>query len=150
MNHNPLLKLQEFGQSIWLDYLDRRMLTSGELERLVREDGLWGVTSNPSIFNEAITGSDAYDAAIHELASQGKSAVEIYKALTVADVQDAADVLRGVYDDSGGDHGYVSLEVNPHLAYRTRETIEEARELWAALDRPNVFIKVPATRRSGP
>ena len=146
MSQNPLLNLQEFGQSIWLDDLDRRLLSSGELARLIREDGLRGVTSNPSIFNKAITGSEAYDTDIKRLASQDKSAEEIYQILTVGDVRGAADVLRGVYEESGGAYGFVSLEVNPHLAYRTQATIAEARELWAAVDRPNLFIKVPATQ----
>ena len=146
MSGNPLRQLQDYGQSIWLDDLDRTLLSSGELERMVSEDGLRGVTSNPSIFNEAISESKTYDPVIRELGSQGKSAEEIYKALVVEDVRWAADLLREVYDRSGGDHGYVSLEVNPHLAYLTQETVVEARELWAALDRPNVFINVPATR----
>lgn len=145
MGSNPLKDIQSYGQSIWLDDIRRSMLTGGDLQRLVAEDGLRGVTSNPAIFNKAISGSADYDGVIAALAGQGRSVEAIYRAVTVQDVQMAADVFRPLYDDSGGDHGFVSLEVNPHLAYRTQETVEEARELWRALDRPNVFIKVPAT-----
>jgi len=145
MGSNPLKDIQSYGQSIWLDDIRRSMLTGGDLQRLVNEDGLRGVTSNPAIFNKAISGSADYDGVIAALAGQGRSVEAIYRAVTVQDVQMAADVFRPLYDDSGGDHGFVSLEVNPHLAYRTQETVEEARELWRALDRPNVFIKVPAT-----
>ena len=145
MDSNPLKDIQSYGQSIWLDDIRRGMLTGGDLQRLVDEDGLRGVTSNPAIFDKAISGSADYDELIASLAGQGQSVDAIYRALTVEDVQMAADVFRPLYDASGGDHGFVSLEVNPHLAYRTQETIEEARELWQVLDRPNVFIKVPAT-----
>jgi transaldolase/glucose-6-phosphate isomerase len=145
MAPNPLIKVQEYGQSIWLDYIRRRMITSGELKRLIEEDGLRGVTSNPKIFDKVISGSTDYDGMIAALSRQDMSVAEIYRAVTVEDVQMTADVFRGLYESPGGDHGFVSLEVNPHLAYRTQETIEEARELWQALDRPNVFIKVPAT-----
>ena len=150
MNRNNLLKVQEFGQSIWLDYIDRRMINSGELKRLIEEDGLRGVTSNPSIFDEAIEGNQDYEEAIETMAREGRGEEEIYQALTVEDVQMAADEFRRLYETSGGAHGFVSLEVNPHLAYRTKETIREARELWRSLDRPNVFIKVPGTREGLP
>lgn len=146
MKYNPLLKLPEFGQSIWLDYLRRDMLESGELRRLIEEDGLRGMTSNPSIFWKAIDGSDDYTAAIHALADEGKSKEEIYRILTVEDVGQAADIFRPVYDKLDGADGFVSLEVNPHLARDVKGTIKEAHELWEALDRPNVFIKVPATK----
>jgi transaldolase len=145
MSSNPLKDIQTYGQSIWLDDIRRGMITGGDLQRLVAEDGLRGVTSNPAIFDKAISGSADYDGLIAALAGQGRSVEAIYRALTVQDVQMAADVFRPLYDTSGGDHGFVSLEVNPHLAYRTQDTIGEARELWRALDRPNVFIKVPAT-----
>lgn len=145
MSDNPLLRLQTFGQSIWLAYIGRHLILSGELTRLIKEDGLRGMTSNPAIFHEAIVGSQDYDDAIRELARQKKSVEEIYETLTVEDVQEAADLFRPQYDALQGRHGYVSLEVNPHLAHNTRGTIEEARRLWKALDRPNVFIKVPAT-----
>jgi transaldolase/glucose-6-phosphate isomerase len=145
MNDNPLIKLGTFGQSIWLDFLRRGMLVSGELQQLIAEDGLRGMTSNPAIFEKAIDGSHDYDGAIRTLALEGKSAKEIYQILTVEDVQQAADVFRPVYDRTGGQDGFVSLEVSPHLAHDTAGTIAEARRLWAALARSNVMIKVPAT-----
>ena len=145
MKKNPLLKLRECGQSIWQDYIRRQMIVSGELKQLVDEDGLRGVTSNPKIFDKAIAGSHDYDDAVRALALEGKEIEDIYQALTVEDVQGAADVFRPLYDGSSGRRGFVSLEVNPHLAHDTEGTIEEANRLWKALDRPNVFIKVPAT-----
>lgn len=149
-HHNPLLKIQEFGQSIWQDYIRRRLITSGDLRRLIEEDGLRGVTSNPKIFDKVIAGSHDYDDDIRAMALDGKTIREIYQALTVRDVQMGADQFRPLYDRSDGAHGYVSLEVNPHLAHDTEGTIREARELWRALDRPNVFIKVPATEAGLP
>jgi transaldolase/glucose-6-phosphate isomerase len=145
MPENPLLKLKSLGQSVWLDYIRRQMLTSGELARLINEDGLGGVTSNPAIFDQAIAGSHDYDADIQALALAGKSPGEIYEALTVADVQQAADVFRPLYEGLQGQDGFVSLEVTPHLAHDTAGTIAAARRLWGRLSRPNVFIKVPAT-----
>jgi transaldolase len=146
MKQNPLLNIQEFGQSIWQDYIQRNIILSGELKQLMDEDGIRGVTSNPSIFETAIAGSRDYDGDIHAMALEGKSVEEIYRFLTVRDVREAADVFRPMYDGSGGKNGFVSLEVNPHLARDINGTIQEARELWKALDRPNVFIKVPATK----
>jgi len=146
MTNNPLLKIQEFGQSIWLDYIRRSMITSGELKRLIEKDGLRGVTSNPSIFDKVISGSDDYDSAIHALAMEEKGIEDIYHALTVEDIRMTADVFRDLFDRSGGENGFASLEVNPHLAYDTQRTVKEARELWKALDRPNAFIKVPGTK----
>ena len=145
MKENPLLKLHSFGQSIWLDYIQRRLIDSGELQRLIEEDGLCGMTSNPDIFEKAIEGSHDYDDAVRALARQGKNVEEIYDTLTVEDVVRAADLFRPTYDRLLGRDGFVSLEVNPHLARDTHGTVAEARRLWAALDRPNVFIKVPAT-----
>jgi transaldolase/glucose-6-phosphate isomerase len=145
VKENPLLKLHSFGQSIWLDYLRRGMLVSGELQRLIDEDGLMGMTSNPSIFEKAIGGSHDYDDAIVALALEDRSVDEIYQALTVEDVQRAADIFRSVYDRTEGRDGFVSLEVSPHLAHDTEGTIAEARRLWKAVDRLNVMIKVPAT-----
>ncbi|MCG3148231.1 MAG: Transaldolase [Verrucomicrobiae bacterium] len=145
MKENPLLKLKEFGQSIWLDYTRRDLIASGALRRLIEEDGLRGMTSNPSIFEKAIAGSQNYDEDIRALALAGKDTNAVYETLSQRDVQSAADVFRPVYDTEDAKDGYVSLEVNPHLAHDTTGTIEEARRLWAALDRPNVFIKVPAT-----
>ena len=150
MKENPLLKLTSLGQSIWLDYISRQLIDSGELQRLIDEDGLRGMTSNPAIFEKAIAGSRDYDDDIRSLARQGKSIQEIYEALTVADVQRAADVFRPRFEQLHGADGFVSLEVNPHLAHDTPGTIAEARRLWAKLDRPNVFIKVPATQAGLP
>ncbi|MFN2243573.1 MAG: transaldolase family protein, partial [Anaerolineae bacterium] len=145
MQENPLVTLHSFGQSIWLDYLRRGLLTSGELQQLIDEDGLRGMTSNPSIFEKAIAGSNDYDEAIAVLALEDKGVDEIYQALTVEDVQRAADTFRPVYDRAEGRDGFVSLEVSPHLAHDTEGTMAEARRLWQALNRPNVMIKVPAT-----
>jgi transaldolase / glucose-6-phosphate isomerase len=142
---NGLRALQGHGQSPWLDYIRRGLVTSGELARLVSEDGLRGVTSNPAIFEKAIAGSSDYAAAIQELAPRCQGAKELYERLAIRDVQDAADALRGVYDETGGRDGYVSLEVSPALSRDTRGTVEEARRLWNAVDRPNAMIKVPAT-----
>jgi transaldolase len=150
MKENPLLKLRALGQSIWMDYISRHMINSGELLKLIEEDGLCGVTSNPSIFDKAIAGSRDYDDAIGTLALAGKSIEEIYQSLTVEDVQQAADIFRPTYDRLQGEDGFVSLEVNPHLAHDTQGSIAEARQLWAALNRPNVFIKVPATKEGLP
>ncbi len=145
MQENPLVKLSGCGQSVWLDYLSRHLLNSGELRRLIDEDGLGGLTSNPAIFEKAITGALDYDDDIGKLSRQGKGIQEIYETLTVSDVQQAADLFLPVFHRLEGADGFVSLEVNPHLAHDTPGTIAEARRLWAKLDRPNVFIKVPAT-----
>jgi transaldolase len=145
MQYNPLQQLAMFGQSIWLDYIRRDLIVSGELRRLIEEDGLRGMTSNPSIFEKAIAGSHDYDEDIRVMMGEGKSITAIYEALSQRDVQSAADEFRPLFDRTEGRDGYVSLEVNPHLAHDTDGTIEEARRLWADLNRPNVFIKVPAT-----
>lgn len=138
-------KLETLGQSIWLDYIRRDLITNGELRRLIEEDGLRGMTSNPSIFEKAIAESHIYDQDIRDMALKKKDVKAIYEALSQRDVQNAADEFRSVYEKTDGKDGYVSLEVNPHLAHDTKGTIEEARRLWTALNRPNVFIKVPAT-----
>lgn len=143
---NPLKQLLEHGQLPWLDDLHRKMVRGGELARLIREDGVRGITSNPSIFEKAIAQSEDYDEAIRELSAEGKSVAEIYQTLTTEDVQGAADLLRPLYDGCGGEHGYVSYEVSPHLADDTEGTLQEARMLWKRIDRPNVMIKVPATQ----
>jgi transaldolase len=145
VNENPLRRLQTYGQSVWLDYIHRRLVDSGGLKRLIDEDGLGGVTSNPNIFDKAIEGSDVYDDTIRKAALQGKSAVQIYTSLVTEDVGKAADLFRPVYDKLDGRDGFVSLEVNPHLARDISGTLDEARRLWAIVDRPNVLIKVPAT-----
>ncbi len=145
MKSNPLKQLAALGQSVWLDYIRRNLIASGELERLIEEDGLRGMTSNPAIFEKAIAESHDYDEDIQAMALAGKSVADIYEALSLGDVQSAADNFRPLYDKTDGKDGYVSLEVNPHLAHDTAGTLQEARRLWAALNRPNVFIKVPAT-----
>ena len=143
---NPLKTLQEYGQSVWLDYIRRSLITSGELQRLVEEDGLSGVTSNPAIFEKAITSSDDYSAAIANLARQEHlDAKTIFEELAILDIQAAANVLRPIYQRTHYRDGYVSLEVAPTLAHDTDGTIAEAKRLWQRLSRPNVMIKVPAT-----
>ncbi|MDD3275833.1 MAG: transaldolase [Kiritimatiellales bacterium] len=150
MKTNSLKQLGTLGQSIWLDYIRRDLITNGELKRLIEEDGLRGMTSNPAIFEKAIDESHDYDKDIRAQTLAGKDAESIYETISQRDVQSAADVFRPLYDRTDGGDGYVSLEVNPHLARNTDGTIEEARRLWKALNRPNVFIKVPATREGLP
>jgi transaldolase len=147
---NPLLKLESLGQSIWLDSISRPMLTSGALKRLIEEDGLSGVTSNPAIFEKAIAETNDYDEAIRSLAIDGKGVDEIYEHLVVHDIKLTADQLRPIYDRLEGRDGFVSLEVSPLLAHDTEGTVAEAHRLWAAVDRPNMFIKVPATTEGLP
>ncbi|HUK14487.1 MAG TPA: bifunctional transaldolase/phosoglucose isomerase [Thermoanaerobaculaceae bacterium] len=148
---NPLLELGRAGQSVWLDYIRRSFVAGGELGRLVREDGLGGVTSNPSIFEKAIAGSTDYREAIDALAGEpGLDAAGAYERLAVEDVRLAADVLLPVWTASAGGDGYASLEVSPRLAHDTAGTIAEAQRLWRELDRPNVMVKVPATREGLP
>ena len=150
MKSNPLIQLEALGQSIWLDYIKRDLFFDDKLKKLIVEDSLRGMTSNPSIFEKAIAESDDYDDDIQKMSRAGTSALEIYEALTQKDVQDAADEFRHLFETTKGLDGYVSLEVNPHLAHDTNGTIEEARRLWKALNRPNVFIKVPATKEGLP
>jgi len=145
IKENTLLKLEHFGQSIWMDFIRRGTIVSGELKQLIEEDGLGGVTSNPSIFEKAIAESHDYDEAIRALALEGKSVDQIYAALTVEDIQRTADLFRPVYDRLNGADGFVSLEVSPYLAHDTAGTIADARRLWAAVARPNAMIKVPGT-----
>ena len=145
MSGNPLVALGRLGQSPWLDFIERGLIESGELARLVREDGIRGVTSNPTIFEKAISGGSAYDAQIGVLADRGASVMEAYKELVTEDIRRAADILRPVFDASGGGDGHVSLEVDPDLAYDSRRTVERAEELFRAVGRPNVLIKIPAT-----
>src|SRR5712671_2160182 len=144
---NPLKELSaKYGQSVWLDYIRRSLIAGGELKRLVAEDGLGGVTSNPAIFEKAIDGSNDYAAAIEEISKDPHlKAKAVYEMLAVKDIQDAADVLKPVYDKANARDGYVSLEVSPDLANDTPGTLAEARRLWKAVARPNVMIKVPAT-----
>ena len=145
MSTNPLIELTKLGQSIWHDNIERKLITSGELKRLIDEDGLSGVTSNPAIFEKAIVSSDLYADQLRDTAEMGKSAQEIYEALAIQDIQMAADVLASVYDKTGGTDGFVSLECSPLLASDTRATNEETRRLWRLVDRKNVMIKIPGT-----
>lgn len=147
---NPWLELKKHGQSVWYDNLNRHLILNGELKRMVERDGVTGGTSNPSIFEKALSASDCYNEHFAALIREGKSQDEIYDALTVTDVQQSADVFRPAYEESAGGDGYASLEVSPLLAYDTRKTTEEARRLFKALDRPNVMIKIPGTQEGLP
>jgi transaldolase len=147
---NPLRELAKSGQSAWLDDLRRIWLNDGTLARLIAEDGLSGVTSNPAIFAKAIGGGAEYEHAIRELAGTGAQTGAIYEALVLEDVQRAADLLRPTYEATAGGDGFVSLEVSPHLADDTDATLTEAQRLWRAFDRPNAMIKVPGTRAGLP
>ncbi len=142
---DPVRLLRESGQSIWLDFIHRGILKSGELRRLVEQEGVSGVTSNPTIFEKAITGSKDYDDALGRLVAQGKSAAEIYEALIVEDIRAACDVLRVRFDETKGGDGYASVEVSPLLAADTAGTIQEVRLWGAAISRPNLMVKIPAT-----
>jgi transaldolase len=150
MATNPLILLGQLGQSPWYDYITRDLIASGKLARLIRDDGLQGMTSNPTIFEKAIAGSTDYDADIGRLAAAGRSPGEIFEALAVEDVRAACDVFRPLYDSSNGAHGQVSLEVSPELANDTQGTIAEAKRLWAAVGRPNAMIKIPGTEAGLP
>lgn len=145
-----LKRLQEFGQSVYMDEIRRSWLTDGTLQSLIDEDGLRGVTSNPKIFQQAIGESNDYDGAVEDLARRGAVVEQAYEELVVSDIRDACDMFRAVYDASDGRYGYVSLEVSPHLAHDTDGTLREARHLWQRLDRPNAFIKVPGTEEGLP
>ncbi|HEY7615917.1 MAG TPA: bifunctional transaldolase/phosoglucose isomerase, partial [Terriglobales bacterium] len=148
---NPLKDLLKFGQSVWLDYIRRDLMTTGELKRLIEEDGLRGMTSNPSIFEKAISGGNYYDDILNQSESnKNLDAKGRYEALAIRDIQGAADALRGVYDSTKGRDGYVSLEVSPFLARDTKGTMKEARRLWKAVGRPNIMIKVPGTAEGIP
>ena len=147
---NPLLQLGQLGQSLWYDYITRDLVASGELARLIAEDGLRGMTSNPTIFEKAIAGSHLYDEDIRRLSDQGRSAGEVFEALAVSDVQAACDAFMPLYRQSGGADGFVSLEVSPTLAHDAEGTIHEARRLWGAVARPNAMIKIPGTEAGLP
>jgi len=140
---NPLVELQQHGQSVWLDYIRRKSLLSGDVTKLIENDGLRGMTANPAIFQAAIAAGDDYDETIGRMVRAGAEPNDIYEALAVEDIQTACDQFRSVYDATDGVDGYVSLEVSPGLANDTEGTIDEARRLWAWVDRPNLMIKVP-------
>jgi transaldolase/glucose-6-phosphate isomerase len=143
---NPLKELLSYGQAMWLDYIRRDLFTTGKLKAMIADDGLRGMTSNPAIFEKAIADSSLYDDVLHSLASQkGLSATAKFEQIAIRDIQDAADALRGVYEESKFRDGYVSLEVSPYLANKTQETIDEARRLWKTVQRENVMIKIPGT-----
>lgn len=142
-------ELSVYGQSIWLDYISRPLITRGKLEDLIRL-GLRGMTSNPTIFDNAISAGNDYDERIAALAGSGKSAFEIYDDLTVKDIQDAADIFKALYEDTNRSDGYISLEINPELADKTYETVEEGRRLYHKVNRPNLMLKVPSTEAGFP
>jgi transaldolase / glucose-6-phosphate isomerase len=148
---NPLQQLLDYGQSMWLDYIRRDLFTSGKLKEMIANDGLRGMTSNPSIFEKAIADSSLYDDMLKTLAARKDlDATGRFEQLAIRDIQDAADVLRPVYEQSNFHDGYVSLEVSPYLARKTQETMDEARRLWKAANRDNIMIKVPGTAEGLP
>lgn len=144
MTTNPQ-KLYELGQSLWYDNIERRLLNNGELEAMIQRGDIYGVTSNPSIFNNAIANSKDYDEQLTELARAGRSTAEIFDELTISDIQAACDLFRPLYDSTRGGDGYVSIEVHPDLANDTEETNKEVQRLWSLVDRPNLMVKIPAT-----
>jgi transaldolase len=150
MSQNPLQRLTELGQSVWYDYIRRDLYQGPELHRLIVEDGLRGMTSNPTIFQQAIASSDLYDDDIRRLGEQGLAPAAIFEAVEVEDVSRAADAFRSVYETTGGEDGFVSIEVGPHLARDAEGSIVEARRLWKACDRPNVMVKIPGTEEGLP
>ncbi len=142
--------IHDFGQSIWLDSFDRKMMDSGELQKLIDEDGLSGITSNPSIFEKAVTSSSDYDEDIRKLSGEQKSNEEIFFGFAANDIKRAADILKPVYEAAHGTDGFVSLEVSPHLANDTDGTIKQAMQLWKTVGRKNVMIKIPGTKEGLP
>jgi transaldolase len=142
---NPLVQLQQQGQSVWYDNIDRSQIASGQFKRMLDEDGVLGVTANPTIFEKSISHGQAYDEQISQLISEGKSTNEIYEAVIIQDIRAVADLLRPIYEHSDGKDGYVSLEVSPELANDTKGTIAEAARFWKMVERPNLMIKIPAT-----
>jgi transaldolase / glucose-6-phosphate isomerase len=147
---NPLRGLLAYGQSPWLDFIRRNILLNGDLKKMIANDGLRGMTSNPAIFEKAITAGDDYNDIIHAQDAKSSSAMALYEKIAIRDVQDAADIFRAVNTESKGRDGYVSLEVSPNLAFDTQATVEEARRLWKTVSRPNVMIKIPATPQGLP
>jgi transaldolase len=150
MANSRLHALSELGQSVWIDFLSRHLLRSGELARMAEEDAVVGVTSNPTIFQKAISEGDAYDEQFRAVLAEEDDAKEVFLRLAVQDVQDACDLLRPVWDGGQGQDGYVSIEVDPNLAYDTQATIDEAQRLHELVDRPNCFVKIPATQAGLP
>jgi len=147
---NNLKNIHDLGQSIWLDFFDRRLMDSGQLQKMIDEDSLSGITSNPSIFDKAVTSSSDYDADIKKLSGENKSNEEIFFGFAAKDISRATDILKPVYDEAQGTDGFVSLEVSPHLANDTEGTIKQARELWKSVNRKNVMIKIPGTKEGLP
>src|SRR2546423_4935244 len=145
MAKNRLQELHDVGQSIWLDSIDRRMLHDGELDRRIREDALTGMTSNPTIFQKALSSSNAYDEQITDAEERGLTSWELFELLETTDVRDACDHFAGVYSSTRGGDGYVSIEVSPGGSHLPDASVEEARRLWKAVDRPNLMVKVPGT-----
>jgi transaldolase len=150
MGASRLHRLAEYGQSVWIDFLSRDLIRNGELERRMRDDAVVGVTSNPTIFQKAISSGAAYDEQLRELLEVERDPKEIFLRLAIKDVEDALDLLRPVWDGGSGQDGYVSLEVDPNLASDTAGTIEEAQRLHETIDRPNLFVKIPATKAGLP
>lgn len=143
---NRVKQIHSFGQSIWLDFIARSIIKSGELKQLIDVDGVRGVTSNPAIFEKAITSSSDYDADIAELSDKTDDNEEIFFGVAIKDIQAATDLFKGLYEESKGEDGYVSLEVSPFLALDTEKTAAQAEELWKKVDRKNVMIKIPGTK----
>lgn len=151
MGANPLIELKNLGVSVWLDYLSRDLINSGKLKSLVDEDGLTGVTSNPTIFMKAITGSTEYDEPLKDMIRKGqKDPKELFLGLALRDIADAADILWPVYQQNGGRNGFISIEVSPDLAYDTDATVKEARRLFSTIGKKNILVKVPATKQGLP
>src|SRR6266516_3436667 len=142
---NPLLQLKAQGQSVWLDDIDRGQLRSGLFQQLIDEDGITGATGNPTIFEQSISNDTTYDEQMQQLFTEGKNAQEIYEALAMTDVKMVADLLRPTYDRTGGQDGFVSIEVSPYLAHDTAGTLDEVRRFWHTIDRPNLMVKIPST-----
>ncbi|HEY1637966.1 MAG TPA: transaldolase family protein, partial [Rhizomicrobium sp.] len=142
---NRLKELEKLGQSLWLDFLSREFLAGAEFQRMITEDGLKGMTSNPSIFEKAFARGTDYDGDIRKLTEQGCGVGTIFRKLAVADIQRAADAFRPIYDRLNGADGFISLEVSPYIAKGTDATIAEAKSLWTEVNRPNLMVKVPAT-----
>src|SRR5262252_6457054 len=140
---NPLKGLLAYGQSPWLDFIRRNILLNGDLKKMINEDGLRGMTSNPAIFEKAISAGDDYNDIIKAPDAKSSTAMALYERIAIRDVQDAADIFGSVYKETKGRDGYVSLDVSPNLAFDTQATLDEARRLWKAVNRPNVMIKIP-------